>query len=81
MLRLSEEGDEGIVVDNPEFWTDPKQDREARVETYADGCLMLCDQVSGAPSGVPAQSLARIRSPISPPPESHGKFTGPPKTI
>jgi hypothetical protein len=29
--------------------------------------LTLCDHLSGGPSGVPAQSLVRIRAPISPP--------------
>ena len=33
--------------------------------------LTLGDQVSGGPSGVADQSLARMRAPISPPPASH----------
>src|SRR5258707_13096369 len=33
--------------------------------------LTLCDHVSGCPSGDAAQSLARMRPPISPPPASH----------
>jgi hypothetical protein len=31
------------------------------------------DQESGEPSGVPAQSYARMRAPISPPPASQSK--------
>ena len=35
--------------------------------------LTLCGQVSGEPSGVAYQSLARMRAPISPPPASHAE--------
>jgi hypothetical protein len=35
--------------------------------------LTLCGQVSGGPSGVVDQSLARMRVPISPPPASHAQ--------
>jgi iron complex transport system substrate-binding protein len=58
------------VVDN-DTGTKPKEDRRTRVEAYAAAVLTLRGQISGEPSGVADQSLARMCAPISPPPASH----------
>src|SRR5580700_2880990 len=55
--------------------------RERELRHMLTAILTLCGQVSGEPSGVADQSLARMRAPISPPPASQPEFSASPFLI
>ena len=68
MLADAKTGHVGVVVDLNQIGSPPQEHRVARVDQHCDRGLETAGPVAPWAEGVAVQSVARMNSPISPPP-------------